>query len=159
MKIEDELRVKKFSSEWQRATVNILFTASWLTLILEKRASKKNITLQQFNALRILRGQYPDPCTNNLLRSRVIGNMPDVSRLVDRLVKKELVSRTKGEQDKRSVDLLITQKGLNLLQEIEDDMMLTDFLPHRITVQEAIQLSDILDKLRGTAEDSAVVFG
>lgn len=157
MKIEDELQVKKFSSDWQRATVNVLFTASWLTLILEKRASKKNITLQQFNALRILRGQHPRPCTNNLLRSRVIGNTPDVSRLVDRLVKKELVSRTKGEQDKRSVDLLITPKGLSLLQEIEEDMMLTDFLPDRITLEEAIQLSEILDKLRGTDKDGSVL--
>lgn len=157
MKIEDELQVKQFSSEWQRATVNVLFTASWLTLILEKRASRKNITLQQFNALRILRGQHPHACTNNLLRSRVIGNTPDVSRLVDRLVKKELVSRTKGELDRRSVDLLITQKGLNLLEEIEADMMLTDFLPHRITAQEATQLSNILDKLRGAEEEETVI--
>lgn len=157
MKIEDELQVTKFSSAWQRATVNVLFTASWLTLILEKRASKMNITLQQFNVLRILRGQHPHPCTNNLLRSRVIGNTPDVSRLVDRLVKKELVSRTKGELDKRSVNLLITQKGLDLLQEIEDDMMLNDFLPHRITVQEANQLSAILDKFRGEGEHKNVL--
>ncbi|TYP92492.1 DNA-binding MarR family transcriptional regulator [Sphingobacterium allocomposti] len=149
MKIEEELQVRKFSSDWQRATVNILFTASWLGLILEKRASKKGITLQQFNVLRILRGQLPRPSTNNLVRSRMIGNTPDISRLIDRIVTKGLVSRTKNKDDKRAVDLFITQKGLDLLQSIEDDMMLADLLPKHISAKEAALLSELLDKLRG----------
>ncbi|GHE32630.1 MarR family winged helix-turn-helix transcriptional regulator [Sphingobacterium griseoflavum] len=153
MKIEEELKVKKFTNDWQRATVNILFTASWLGLILEKRAAKKQITLQQFNALRILRGQLPNPTTNNLLRDRMISNTPDISRLVDRIVSKDLASRTKNKDDKRAVDLYITQKGLDLLDEMEEDMMLTDILPEQLSAQEAAMLSDLLDKLRGPAEN------
>ncbi len=149
MKIEEELKVKKFTNDWQRATVNILFTASWLGLILEKRASKRQITLQQFNALRILRGQLPEPTTNNLLRTRMISNTPDISRLVDRIVAKGLASREKNKVDKRSVDLFITQKGLDLLDEIEEDMMLIDMLPGNLSEKDAAKLSDLLDKLRG----------
>lgn len=149
MKIEEELKVKKFTNDWQRATVNILFSASWLGLILEKRASKRQITLQQFNALRILRGQLPEPTTNNLLRVRMISNTPDISRLVDRIVAKGLASREKNKIDKRSVDLFITKKGLDLLDEIEEDMMLSDMLPNNLTEKEAAKLSDLLDKLRG----------
>lgn len=154
MKIEQELKVKKFTNDWQRATVNILFTASWLGLILEKRASKRQITLQQFNALRILRGQLPDPTTNNLLRTRMISNTPDISRLVDRIVAKGLASREKNKVDKRSVDLFITQKGLDLLDEIEEDMMLTDLLPNNLSEKEAAKLSDLLDKLRSLKPDA-----
>lgn len=149
MKIEEELKVKKFTNDWQRATVNVLFTASWLGLILEKRAAKRQITLQQFNALRILRGQLPNPTTNNLLRSRMVSNTPDISRLVDRIVGKGLASRSKNSADKRAVDLFITQKGLDLLVEIEDDMMLTDVLPQNISEKDAVKLSEFLDMLRG----------
>ncbi|KGE12964.1 MarR family winged helix-turn-helix transcriptional regulator [Sphingobacterium deserti] len=153
MKIEKELKVKKFTNDWQRATVNVLFTASWLTLILEKRAAKRMITLQQFNALRILRGQYPAPTTNNLIRSRMISNTPDISRLVDRIVTKGLASRAKNKDDKRAVDLFITQKGLDLLDEIEEDMMLTDLLPEHISERDAVKLSALLDALRGDSND------
>lgn len=150
MKIEEEIKVKSFSSDWQRASINIVYTANWLSLILEKRAAKKQITLQQFNVLRILRGQLPNPSTNNLLKSRMITNTPDISRLVDRIVAKGLVSRCKNKEDKRAVDLFITDKGLALLEEIEDDMMLNDLLPQNLSEQEAFQLSELLDKFRGS---------
>ncbi|QBQ40897.1 MarR family winged helix-turn-helix transcriptional regulator [Sphingobacterium psychroaquaticum] len=150
MKIEEEIKVKSFSSDWQRASINIMYTGNWLNLILEKRAAKKQITLQQFNVLRILRGQLPNPSTNNLLKNRMITNTPDISRLVDRIVAKGLVSRCKNKEDKRAVDLFITEKGLALLEEIEDDMMLNDLLPQNLSEQEAFQLSELLDKFRGS---------
>ena len=149
MRIEDEIKVTKFTNDWHKCTVNILFTSSWLSLILEKRAAKLDITLQQFNALRILRGQLPQPTTNNLLRSRMINNTPDIPRLINRIVNKGLVTRTKSDGDKRSVDLYITQQGLDLLDEIEDDMMLSDLLQSNLSEQEALLLSGLLDKLRG----------
>ena len=68
-KIEDLVKVKDFSTPWHRATINIVYTSNWLNLLLEKRAAAHQITLQQFNALRVLRGQYPTPVRNNLLRS------------------------------------------------------------------------------------------
>ncbi|MGO1243386.1 MAG: MarR family winged helix-turn-helix transcriptional regulator [Sphingobacterium sp.] len=151
MRIEDEIKVMKFRDNWHKCTVNILFTASWLTRNLERRAAKVDITLQQFNALRILRGQLPKPTTNNLLGSRLINNTPDIPRLIDRIVSKGLVLRTQNKNDKRAVDLFITDRGLDLLQEIEDEMMLTDLLPGNLSDQEAEMLTRLLDKLRGSS--------
>jgi len=152
-KIEELVKVRQFASPWHRATVNIIYTNNWLNVMLEKRASVKQLTLQQFNVLRVLRGQFPKPVTNNLLKDRLLTKTPDISRLVDRIVSKGLVSREKNSVDKRAVDLLITDKGLELLQEIETDMMLDDVLPENISAEDCLKLSELLDKFRGFMED------
>ena len=152
-KIEELVKVRQFASPWHRATINIIYTNNWLNVMLEKRAGAKQITLQQFNVLRVLRGQYPNPVTNNLLKERLLTKTPDISRLVDRIVSKGLVSREKNSIDKRAVDLLITDKGLELLQEIENDMMLDDVLPENISVDDCLKLSELLDKFRGVMDD------
>ncbi|WP_140939514.1 MarR family winged helix-turn-helix transcriptional regulator [Sphingobacterium lumbrici] len=154
MKINELVKVKKFRDDWHKTTINIIYTNSWIVKNLEQRAHKKEITLQQFNVLRILRGQYPKAASNNLLKERMINSTPDISRLVDRIVAKGLVIRTKSIRDKRSVDLQITDKGLRLLDEIEEDMMLTDLINSNITEQEALQLSNLLDKFRGANNDT-----
>src|SRR5690606_33063882 len=148
-KIEELVKVRQFASPWHRATINIIYTNNWLNVMLEKRAGAKQITLLQFNVLRVLRGQYPNPVTNNLLKERLLTKTPDISRLVDRIVSKGLVSRGKNNSDKRAVDLLITDKGLDLLEEIEADMMLEDILPENISSDDCIKLSELLDKFRG----------
>lgn len=148
-KIEELVKVKQFASPWHRATINIIYTNNWLNVMLEKRANAKQITLQQFNVLRVLRGQYPNPVTNNLLKERLLTKTPDISRLVDRIVSKGLVSREKNSVDKRAVDLLITDKGLDLLEEIETDMMLDDVLPENISSDDCLKLSELLDRFRG----------
>lgn len=151
-KIEELVRVKQFASPWHRVTINVIYTNNWLNVMLEKRAGAKQITLQQFNVLRVLRGQFPNPVTNNLLKERLLTKTPDISRLVDRIVSKGLVSRTKNSGDKRAVDLLITEKGMQLLQEIEQDMMLDDVLSENLSIEECLQLSELLDKFRGSKE-------
>lgn len=148
MKIEECIKVKKFVDEYHKATLNILYTNNWLTKILEHRASQGQITLQQYNVLRILRGQYPDSASNSLVKERMISSTPDTSRLVDRIVLKGLVSRQQNSEDKRAVDLKITEKGLHLLEELEHDMILTNLLSQNLTKEEALTLSNLLDKLR-----------
>jgi len=149
MKIEEAIKSKKFINEWHKATINIVFTSSWITAILEERASREQITLQQFNVLRILRGQYPKPATNNLIKERMLDKMPDVSRIIDRLVVKELVSRGKCDSDRRAVDVRITDKGLDVLKRLDDSMLIMDVLGGNITEKECKQLNTLLDKLRG----------
>lgn len=149
MGIEDRIKTSRFQDDWHKATINVLFTNNWLTNLLEDRASRKSITLQQFNVLRILRGQYPKPASNATIRERMINSTPDISRLVERIVTKGLVTRTKNRTDKRAVDLLITEKGLQLLEELEADMNLSTILSENLTTQEAQLLSDLLDKMRG----------
>lgn len=151
MGIEDRIKSSRFQDDWHKATVNILYTNNWLSSLLESRASKKKITLQQFNVLRILRGQYPKPASNSLIKERMINSMPDISRLVERIVAKGLVSRSKNKSDKRAVDLLITEKGLQLLEELEADMNLSAMLSENLSEQEAVILNGLLDKLRGEA--------
>lgn len=147
-RIEDKIKVKKFASEWHKATINIIYTSNWLTLTLEQRANQYQLTLQQFNVLRILRGQYPEPVKNTLLRERMLSKTSDISRLVDRMITKDLLTRANCASDKRAVDLLITDKGLRLLEEIEEEMMLSDILPKNITEKQCEQLNKLLDKLR-----------
>ena len=150
MKIEDEIQTRKFRNERHKATINIVFTSNWITRILEKRANVQQITLQQFNVLRILRGQYPNPVTNNMLKERMLDKMPDVSRIIDRLVAKELVSRGKCSKDRRAVDVKITQKGLDVLAELDQSMLMMDILEQHISEEECRALNDLLDKLRGS---------
>ncbi|SKB89313.1 DNA-binding transcriptional regulator, MarR family [Parapedobacter luteus] len=149
MKIEDEIQTRKFRNERQKATINVVFTSNWITGILEKRANKQHITLQQFNVLRILRGQHPNPVTNSLLKERMLDKMPDVSRIIDRLVGKGLVTRGVCDRDRRAVDVKITQKGLDTLAELEEDMMMMDILGDNISEDECRILNELLDKLRG----------
>lgn len=149
MSIKDQIKINQFQDDWHQATINILFTNNWLVKELELRANRKDITLQQFNVLRILRGQHPNVSSNALIKERMIYNTPDISRLVERMVLKGLITREQNPIDKRSVDLLISDKGIELLKELEEDMKLGDILFKNISAKEALQLSELLDKLRG----------
>jgi DNA-binding MarR family transcriptional regulator len=129
--------------------VNILYTYGWLTNLLKQRLDNHDITLQQYNILRILRGQFPNPATVNLLRERMLDKMSDASRIVDRLYKKGLLSRSTNEKDRRAVDILITKKGLDLLKKLDTEMNIDDELSLNLKSDEAGLLSDLLDKFRG----------
>lgn len=148
-RIEDKMKIKKFASEWHKATLNIVYSANWINEVLEERARMHDITLQQFNVLRILRGQYPNPAKNSLVRDRMLTKTSDISRLIVRLIAKGLVSRESSPNDKRAVDVLITQKGLELLEKLEEEMLLNDILPENITEKQCVELNRLLDKFRG----------
>ena len=148
MKLETEIS-SKFDDSFHKVVVNILYTHGWITGILRERLGRHKVTLQQFNILRILRGQHPSPATINLLKERMLDKMSDASRIVDRLVQKGLVSRTVNKNDRRAVDILITDKGLQLLREIDKDLLGADIVKENISHDEADLLNNILDKLRG----------
>jgi len=149
MRIEDEIQSTKFEDNYQKAVININYTQNWLSNHLRGEFDKFNLTMQQFNILRILRGQYPKPATVNLLKERMLDKMSDASRIVDRLVQKELVSRCTNTCDRRAVDIRISDKGLEVLSKIEVEFKTKDLIKDNLTQDEALQLSDLLDKLRG----------
>jgi DNA-binding MarR family transcriptional regulator len=149
MEIEKEIVSDKFLNSYHRSVVNIVYTYNWLINILKKKLDKHQITLQQFNVLRILRGQHPQPATINLVKERMLDKMSDASRIVERLVQKEMVTRTVNQRDRRAVDILITDQGLDLLKQLDEDMTGSDILENNLTEEEAIQLSLLLDKVRG----------
>lgn len=148
MKIEEEVK-GKFRNEFHKLAVNIIFTHGWLlnnhTLIFKPF----KITPNQFNILRILRGQHPNPVTVNLLKERMLDKMSDASRLVERLREKGLVERNICSKDRRRVDIKITDKGLKLLADIDKYNDKMDSHLKNLTSKEAVELNALLDKLRG----------
>ena len=150
MKLEDEIKqVKAFTNEYSKVVVNIIYTYNWLDASTKTFFSDYDITTQQFNILRILRGQYPNPSTINLLRERMLDKMCDASRLVERLRIKDLVERTKASTDKRAVDIIITEKGLELLSKIDQNFPDFENKLQTLSQEEAVTLNNLLDKLRG----------
>jgi len=149
MRIDDEIQSSKFEDNYQKAVINISYTYSWINNETRCLFERNNITIQQFNILRILRGQYPNPATVNLLKERMVDKMSDASRIVDRLVQKGLVSRCTNKKDRRAVDIRISEQGLAVLQKMDVEFKIKDFLKDNLTEEEAGQLSDLLDKLRG----------
>jgi DNA-binding MarR family transcriptional regulator len=149
MKIEDEIAQPKFKDEFQKAVVNLIFTNNWVLTQHKNFFAKYDLTAQQFNILRILRGQYPKTSTVNLLKNRMLDKMSDASRLVERLKQKGLAERIENKNDRRAVDILITQKGLDLLAEIDANYNQMSAPTKNITEQEAKILNEILDKMRG----------
>jgi len=148
MRLEDELKTDKFESNYHKVTLNILFTSNWITEQLKKCTKKEKVTLQQYNILRILRGQYPKPSTVNLIKERLLDKMSDVSRLIDRMEQQELVSRTISPADRRAVDILLTKKGLDKLQKLDGPMRIDTILSQNLTDKECQTLNMLLEKIR-----------
>ncbi len=149
MEIEKEIASSKFENNHQKAIVNLIYTYGWITNLLKQRLNKHKITLQQFNILRILRGQHPKPATINLLKDRMLDKMSDASRIVERLVQKQLVQRCTNDKDRRAVDIRISSKGLEILHKLDSELSSSDILKENISDQEAEILSSLLDKMRG----------
>ena len=149
MQIDEEIKTRKFEDNYHKVIINVAYTSGWLNNLLRCQFERYNLTQQQFNILRILRGQFPNPCTINLLKERMLDKMSDASRIVDRLVQKGLVSRCTNKRDRRSVDIRISETGMDILKKMDAEFKASDFLKNNLTEIEAGQLSDLLDKLRG----------
>lgn len=149
MRIEEEIQSTKFEDNYHKAVINLTYTYGWLNTVLRSEFEKYNLTLQQFNVLRILRGQYPKPATVNLIKERMLDKMSDASRIVDRLVQKGLVSRCTNNKDRRAVDIRISDIGLDILAKMDTEVKTKELFENNLTEEEAGKLSDLLDKLRG----------
>lgn len=149
MGIEEDIKSTNFEDNYHKAIINLSYTYGWVSNISRPKFEQYNLTQQQFNILRILRGQYPKPATVNLLKERMIDKMSDASRIVDRLVQKGLVSRCTNSKDRRAVDIRISDEGLEILDTMDKEFKTRDILGQNLTEEEAGQLSDLLDKMRG----------
>ena len=148
MGIAKEIHQDKFRNEHHKAIINLMFTYGWTVERLKQFVSEEGITHQQFNILRILRGNYPAPLSTLTIRERMIDKMSDTSRIVDRLLSKGLVKKVICKKDRRLVDVTITDKGLKLLEKLDrkqDDM---DGVLSNLSKKEAAALSKLLDKIR-----------
>lgn len=129
--------------------VNILFTASWLQIRHQRILKPFGITPQQFNVLRILRGQFPAAASVSLIQERMIDRSSNASRLVEKLFAKKFVDRKTCPEDRRQVDVRITQKGLDLLSQLDKQMNEFDARLKHLSEKEANDIADMLDKYRG----------
>lgn len=149
MQLEKEIQQKSFKTPYQKLAVNLLYTTNWLSHHYDAFFKGKDLTTQQFNVLRILRGQYPSPCTLKLVKERMLDRMSDASRIIDKLVAKGLVIRNQCPGDRRSVNLLISDKGLALLKELDFIDDATKEIFKHLPRPKIEQLNELLDALRG----------
>ncbi len=149
MKIEDEIKQEKFDNDYKKLAVNLIFTQGWVLDKISKILSQFKVTQQQYNVLRILRGQHPTAVTVGLITDRMIQKISDSSRLIDRLVKKGLVDRKMNKADRRKTDLKISAKGLRLLKKIDPETAKFDAIFKHLAKKDVKLLNDLLDKVRG----------
>lgn len=148
MKIEDEIKQSAFKSEYHKAYINIMYTSNWLVQEQSKQFKPFGVTLPQYNVLRILRGQHPKPATVSLIIERMLDKTSNASRIVDKLEAKALVTRKQCPDDRRTVDVLITDKGLDLLKQMDELDGGKNTGVRNLTETETAELNRLLDKIR-----------
>ena len=151
MSIEKDIKTK-FRDEWHKASVNIIFASNWVLEQQKKHFDRANLTPQQYNMLRILKGSTT-PLSTLQIRERMLDKMSDTSRIVDRLVAKELVKKEVNKADKRLVDVTISTKGRELIDWMDNYAYEIDDVLKNLSEQEAYQLNILLDKAREKSEE------
>ena len=148
MDFKEEIKQDKFISPQQMAHLNLLYTANYMNDIAKPVFKSFGITSQQYNVLRILKGQHPEVCSAGDIKAVMIDKSPDLTRLIDRLLEKDFVTRIVCEENRRKLDIGITKKGLALIDDIAPG--LSDLMENQLQIsdKEANELSRLLDKLR-----------
>ncbi|MEM7108174.1 MAG: MarR family transcriptional regulator [Bacteroidota bacterium] len=148
MELEKEISQKKFKSEFQKASLNLIFTSSWLINRHKDFFKPFGITPQQYNVLRILRGSFPDSLSTSDIKSRMLDKNSDVSRIVDRITLKSWAEKKVRLSDRRLVDVKISDKGLELLDVMDQHMDIIDTSLGQLSANDAKELNILLDKIR-----------
>ena len=148
MTLEDEKQAPPAKNAYHRLAVNLHCTTSWFNRVSTAWLEPYDLSLQQFNVLRILRGQHPKPSRAALVQERMIDRMSNVSRLIEKLRQKGLVERRTCRLDRRAVDVIITDKGLALLAELDDAERAWLDTFKTLTPEETETLNGLLSKLR-----------
>jgi DNA-binding MarR family transcriptional regulator len=148
MSLETEINQQSFTSESQKVVINLIYTYHWVTDKVKAALLPEDITLQQFNILRILRGSDPAPLSTLKIRERMLDKMSDTSRIVDRLLIKGLVVKKISTQDKRLVDISITNEGKKLLERLDKNMKDTEKILSNLDKNDLKKLNGLLDAIR-----------
>lgn len=148
MSIETDIKQKKFRSPFQKLALNLMYTTKWLEYKQLESFKEYDITPQQYNVLRILRGQQGNPIKVSDITERMLDKSSNTSRLVDKLLAKNLAKRSSCESDRRAVDVVITEEGLALLKVLDPFIEDWENRFNIISEEEAEQISALLDKLR-----------
>jgi len=147
MRLEDEIQ-SNFRNDSHKAIVNILYTNYFIGTQFQEALKEHNITSQQYNILRILKGQYPKVASMGLIKERMLDKSSDVSRIIERLRIKKMVERRICPKDRRQMDVKIAQSGLDLLTEMEGSEQQIDGILSKLSKGELELLNNLLDKIR-----------
>ncbi len=148
MGIDKDIQQANFRNLYQKAYINLIYTVGWLRDKTKLIFEAEDITPQQFNILRILRGSFPKPLSTLQIRERMLEKMSDTSRIVDRLNAKGLIKKVTCKNDRRLVDVIISDKGKKLLEKLDLRQDEMDNILSSLSQEEAAALSDLLDKIR-----------
>jgi MarR family transcriptional regulator, 2-MHQ and catechol-resistance regulon repressor len=151
MGIGEDIKQTRFRNEWQKGMINLLYTYNYISYGLKGYLEDYDLSHQQFNVLRILNGSHPQPLSTQEIRNRMLDKASDASRIVDRLIAKELLMKKGCDKDKRLVDVTITDKGKELVQGLieKEDTMIMQVMGN-LTEADAKKLNELLDKVRET---------
>jgi MarR family transcriptional regulator, 2-MHQ and catechol-resistance regulon repressor len=152
MGIDKDIQQAKFRNVHQKASINLIYTIGWMRDRTRHIFEAEDITPQQFNILRILRGSFPQPLSTLQIRERMLEKMSDTSRIVDRLITKGLVKKLTCKKDRRLVDVIISDKGKKLLERLDIRQDEIDAVLGNLSEKDANLLSDLLDKIREGGE-------
>ena len=148
MKLKDEIKQGKFRSEHHKAIINIYYTNCFISSQFQEVLKRHKITPQQYNILRILRGQHSKAISMGLIKERMLDKSSDVSRLIERLRAKKFVERKTCKKDRRQMDVKIINAGLDLLAKMDGCEQQMDNILSNLSKKETELLNDILDKIR-----------
>lgn len=149
MRIEEAIKQKEFKDPYNKVVVNLLFTQGHIVSKQSSLFKPFGLSPEQYNVLRILRGQNGNPITVSSIQDRMLNKMSNASRLVEKLKLKNLVIREECPTDRRQVDILITDKGLEVLERLEAAIYNLNRELVQLSEAEVDQLNFLLDKLRG----------
>ena len=148
MTLEKDISQRSFRNLNQKSIVNLIYTYNWVVEKIKDFLSAEDITLQQYNILRILRGSFPEPLSTLQIRDRMLDKMSDTSRIVDRLLMKGLVRKNTSKTDKRLVEVYITDEGKTLLAKLDQQNEQMDSVIKGLSEDEMIIFNNLLDKIR-----------
>ncbi|MFD2513167.1 MarR family winged helix-turn-helix transcriptional regulator [Pontibacter locisalis] len=149
MRIEDEIHQQEFKDDYRRLLANLLFTNNWVNQQLLPFFKELGLTLQQHNVLSILRGQHPKPVCFGDIQNRMVDRNSNVTRLIDKLIEKGYATRDICSSNRRMIEVRITEKGMQKLKQVDEKSPELFARFHNLSKEEAVLVSDLLDKLRG----------
>jgi DNA-binding MarR family transcriptional regulator len=149
MRLEEAIKQKEFKDQYNKAIVNLLYTQSFIVTKQSSLFKPFGLSPEQYNVLRILKGQNGNPISVSSIQERMLNKMSNASRLVEKLKQKGMVVREECPSDRRQVDILITEKGMNVLSQLHNQMHELNRSLIQLNGEEVDQLNFLLDKLRG----------
>ncbi len=149
MKIEDITKTKGNLNDSTKIILNILYTEKVISEQFSEVLKPYDLSSEQYNVLRILRGQKGNPANMSIIQERMVAKTSNTTRLVDKLLLKEFVTRNVCPENRRKIEVLITQKGLDTLTELEPKVKEHEkSFSKKLTPEELKQLNELLEKYR-----------